>query len=41
VGQFAFSEWTGDGRLRDPRYLGLRNDKRPREIVRERPDSAL
>jgi bifunctional non-homologous end joining protein LigD len=37
VGQFAFSEWTRDGRLRHPRYLGLRDDKRPREVVRERP----
>jgi bifunctional non-homologous end joining protein LigD len=37
VGQFAFSEWTGDGKLRHPRYLGLRDDKLPREVVRERP----
>jgi bifunctional non-homologous end joining protein LigD len=37
VGQFAFSEWTRDGRLRHPRYVGLRDDKRPREVVRERP----
>jgi bifunctional non-homologous end joining protein LigD len=37
VGQFAFSEWTRDGRLRHPRYLGLRDDKRPTEVVRERP----
>jgi bifunctional non-homologous end joining protein LigD len=37
VGQFAFTEWTRDGRLRHPRYLGLRDDKRPREVVRERP----
>ncbi len=37
VGQFAFSEWTRDGRLRHPRYLGLRDDKRPREVVRETP----
>ncbi len=27
VGQFAFSEWTRDGKLRHPRYLGLRDDK--------------
>ena len=39
VGQFGFSEWTGDGKLRHPRYLGLRDDKRPREVVRERPDA--
>jgi DNA ligase D-like protein (predicted ligase) len=37
VGQFAFSEWTGDGKLRHPRYLGLRDDKPPSEVVRERP----
>ena len=37
VGQFGFSEWTRDGRLRHPRYLGLRDDKRPSEVVRERP----
>jgi bifunctional non-homologous end joining protein LigD len=37
VGQFAFSEWTRDDRLRHPRYLGLREDKRPAEVVRERP----
>ncbi|MDX6610590.1 MAG: bifunctional non-ous end joining protein LigD [Solirubrobacterales bacterium] len=37
VGQFAFSEWTGDGKLRHPRYLGLRDDKRPGEVVREIP----
>jgi DNA ligase D-like protein (predicted ligase) len=41
VGQFAFSEWTRDGRLRHPRYLGLRDDKRPREVVRERPRRAV
>jgi bifunctional non-homologous end joining protein LigD len=37
VGQIAFSEWTRDGRLRHPRYLGLRDDKPAREVVRERP----
>jgi bifunctional non-homologous end joining protein LigD len=37
VGQIAFTEWTDDGRLRHPRYLGLRDDKPAREVVRERP----
>ena len=37
VAQIAFSEWTRDGRLRHPRYLGLRNDKPARDVVRERP----
>ncbi len=37
VGQIAFTEWTRDGRLRHPRYLGLREDKPARDVVRERP----
>ncbi|HEX8752406.1 MAG TPA: non-homologous end-joining DNA ligase [Solirubrobacterales bacterium] len=37
VGQFAFSEWTRDGKLRHPRYLGLREDKPASEVVRELP----
>jgi DNA ligase D-like protein (predicted ligase) len=35
VAQVAFSEWTRDGKLRHPRYLGLRTDKTPDEVVRE------
>jgi DNA ligase D-like protein (predicted ligase) len=37
VAQIAFTEWTRDGRLRHPRYQGLRDDKPAREVVRERP----
>jgi DNA ligase D-like protein (predicted ligase) len=37
VAQIGFSEWTRDGRLRHPRFLGLRTDKPAREVVRERP----
>jgi bifunctional non-homologous end joining protein LigD len=37
VAQIGFGEWTRDGRLRHPRFLGLRDDKRPEEVVRERP----
>lgn len=37
VAQVAFAEWTRDGRLRQPRYLGLRQDKPARDVVRERP----
>jgi bifunctional non-homologous end joining protein LigD len=36
VGQIGFAEWTTDGRLRQPRFLGLRDDKGPDEVVRER-----
>jgi DNA ligase D-like protein (predicted ligase) len=37
VAQIRFAEWTGDGRLRHPRFLGLRDDKDPRAVERERP----
>jgi bifunctional non-homologous end joining protein LigD len=37
VAQIAFMEWTSDGRLRHPSFLGLRFDKAPREVVREEP----
>ncbi len=32
-----FSEWTPDGRLRHPRFGGVRPDKSPREVRRETP----
>jgi DNA ligase D-like protein (predicted ligase) len=35
VAQVAFMEWTPDGRLRHPSFLGLRFDKAAREVVRE------
>jgi bifunctional non-homologous end joining protein LigD len=37
VAQVAFTEWTADNRLRHPSFLGLRDDKSPEEVVRERP----
>jgi bifunctional non-homologous end joining protein LigD len=37
VGQVGFAEWTEDGQLRHPRFLGLREDKDATEVVRERP----
>jgi bifunctional non-homologous end joining protein LigD len=37
VAQIGFAEWTNDGRLRQPRYMGLRDDKRPKDVVRESP----
>ena len=36
VAQVAFTEWTGDNRLRHPSFLGLREDKSAGEVVRER-----
>ncbi|MCU1455482.1 MAG: polymerase LigD, ligase domain protein [Acidimicrobiales bacterium] len=35
VAQVAFGEWTVDGHLRHPSYLGLRYDKAPSDVVRE------
>jgi len=35
VAQVGFTEWTGAGRLRHPRFLGLRDDKAASEVVRE------
>jgi DNA ligase D-like protein (predicted ligase) len=39
VAQIAFTEWTRDGMLRHPRFLGLRDDKAARDVVRERPSA--
>jgi bifunctional non-homologous end joining protein LigD len=37
VAQVSFTQWTRDGRLRHPRFLGIRRDKDPREVIQERP----
>jgi bifunctional non-homologous end joining protein LigD len=37
VASVAFTEWTHDGHIRHPRFLGLREDKDPAAVVRERP----
>jgi bifunctional non-homologous end joining protein LigD len=36
VAQVRFTEWTADEKLRHPVYLGLRDDKRPEDVTRER-----
>ena len=35
VAEVGFTEWTRHGRLRHPRFLGLRDDKSAGEVVRE------
>jgi bifunctional non-homologous end joining protein LigD len=35
VAEVRFSEWTTDGVLRQPVFLGLRDDKDPNDVVRE------
>ena len=34
VAQIEFVEWTPDGHLRHAKFIGLRDDKDPREVVR-------
>src|SRR4029077_15331878 len=35
VAEVEFGEWTEEGILRHPSYLGLRDDKSPTRVVRE------
>ena len=35
VAQIGFTEWTRDGRLRHPTFLGMRDDKPAQDVVRE------
>src|SRR6185503_10157601 len=35
VAEIAFTEWTRDGHLRHSRFIGMRDDKDPKEVVRE------
>ncbi len=37
VGEIEFREWTDDGKLRHPSFKGLREDKNPKDVVRETP----
>jgi bifunctional non-homologous end joining protein LigD len=39
VCEVRFTDWTRDGGIRHPAYLGLRDDKRPEECRRETPDA--
>jgi bifunctional non-homologous end joining protein LigD len=38
VVEVKFNEWTSDGKLRQPVFVGVRDDKPPKEVVRE-PES--
>lgn len=37
VAEIRFTEWTSDGMLRHPTFMGLRTDKEPEQVVREKP----
>ena len=38
VAEVGFTEWTSHGKLRHPRYVGLRDDKPAQDVRRERPE---
>jgi ATP-dependent DNA ligase len=35
VGQFEFVEWTSDHHLRHSRFMALRDDKKPKNVMQE------
>lgn len=37
VCEMSFSEWTQEDRMRHPQFKGLRPDKNPRDVIREKP----
>jgi len=37
VGEVKFTEWTSEGEMRHPAFLGLRSDKKAFEVIREQP----
>lgn len=37
IGEVAFTEWTDDGSIRHPSFQGLREDKKPEDVIREEP----
>jgi bifunctional non-homologous end joining protein LigD len=39
VAETKFAEWTRDGKLRAPVFMGLREDKKPGEVIRETPSA--
>ncbi len=41
VANVEIAEWTASGKLRQSSFKGLRDDKQPRDVVRERPAAKL
>ena len=37
VGEVKFTEWTSEGEMRHPAFLGLRGDKKAFDVIREQP----
>ena len=40
IAEVAFTEWTSDGSIRHPSFQGLREDKKPKDVVREEPNAS-
>jgi bifunctional non-homologous end joining protein LigD len=40
VAEVAFTEWTSDASIRHPSFQGLREDKNPKQVVREEPSGS-
>jgi bifunctional non-homologous end joining protein LigD len=41
VAEIKFSEWTDYGKLRHPRYVGLRRDKNPHDVIKEKAQDII
>ncbi|HEY3162637.1 MAG TPA: DNA ligase D [Vicinamibacterales bacterium] len=41
VCEVVFTEWTTDGKIRHPSFQGLRADKKPKQVTREKPQRAF
>ena len=41
IAEITFTEWTSDGSIRHPSFQGLREDKSPKEVVREDPKELI
>ena len=38
VAEVKFTEWTSGGEMRHPAFVGLREDKKPKDVVLEREE---
>jgi len=41
VVEIGFEEWTRNNKLRQPRFLGIRDDKNPKDVVKETPQNIV
>lgn len=41
VCEMSFTEWTSEGSMRHPQFEGMRSDKKPMDVHREKPKSAV